>query len=329
MKVWKYGELKDKVLMDLDLQDELQVQPDELVGYCNEAIDEAEAEILTLHEDYFLKDEVFPFTAGQSEYDLPSDCYGAKIRGFMYNDGSRVYPISRFRNLRKFEKITDAQTFGSAEDYRYFLKNPSPRSGFKIVLVPPARATESNATLWYIRNAQRIPLIGEYAITQEVVAADVNVANNTIAVDADIYVTGDRVKFTTDGTLPAGLTAGTVYYVIRASETTIKLATTAANATNGVAVDITDTGSGTHYLWAAATEAIQDELPVDIPEFANFVMQYMKVRCLEKEGSDPRFDSAVTILQQQRKMMVDTLTQMVPDDDTEIEGDFSHYDEMS
>src|SRR3990167_2888774 len=48
------------------------------------------------------------------------------------------------------------------------------------------------------------------------------------------------------GALPAGLSATTTYFYIRSSATTGKVATTKANVEAGTAVDITDTGSGTH-----------------------------------------------------------------------------------
>jgi len=45
--------------------------------------------------------------------------------------------------------------------------------------------------------------------------------------------------------MPAPLVAGTTYYIINISGTTFKLATTAALATAGTAIDITTTGTGT------------------------------------------------------------------------------------
>lgn len=63
---------------------------------------------------------------------------------------------------------------------------------------------------------------------------------------------GDKVVLTTTTTLPAGLATGTVYYVIEATTNTFKLSTISiSNYTTGVgqipnAVDITDTGTGTH-----------------------------------------------------------------------------------
>ncbi len=58
-----------------------------------------------------------------------------------------------------------------------------------------------------------------------------------------------RVQFTTSGVLPTGLSAATDYYVIKLTDTTIKVATSYANAVAGTAVGITSgTGSGTNTL---------------------------------------------------------------------------------
>lgn len=54
--------------------------------------------------------------------------------------------------------------------------------------------------------------------------------------------------FTTTGTLPAPLTTATRYFVIKISSTTVKLASTFADADAGNAIDITTTGSGTHTM---------------------------------------------------------------------------------
>ncbi|MBK7380720.1 MAG: hypothetical protein IPJ03_17320 [Ignavibacteriales bacterium] len=51
-----------------------------------------------------------------------------------------------------------------------------------------------------------------------------------------------RVRFTTTTTLPAGLSTGTNYYVIPVSASTFKVSATV----DGAAVNITDTGTGTH-----------------------------------------------------------------------------------
>lgn len=89
-----------------------------------------------------------------------------------------------------------------------------------------------------------------------VAATDVCTATGTI-----LTITGIKVKFTTTGTLPAGLSTGTYYYLIYQSATTFKVASSLANALAGTAIDITDTGSGTH------TVQVQDRmqpLPYDV-----------------------------------------------------------------
>lgn len=62
----------------------------------------------------------------------------------------------------------------------------------------------------------------------------------------------------------------------------------------------------------------------DIPEFANFILQFVKQRCYEKEGH-PNTDKAMADTARQRKLMVDTLTEMVPDADNTILMDFQFY----
>lgn len=62
-------------------------------------------------------------------------------------------------------------------------------------------------------------------------------------------VTGDTVAFGTNGTLPAGITAFTKYYVNVLTSTTFTLHTTLANALAGTSkVDISSSGSGSHII---------------------------------------------------------------------------------
>ena len=74
-----------------------------------------------------------------------------------------------------------------------------------------------------------------------VAATDICTATDTI-----LTLTGTKVQFTTTDTLPAGLSINTDYYLIFQSTTTFKVASSLANALAGIAIDITDTGTGTH-----------------------------------------------------------------------------------
>ena len=72
---------------------------------------------------------------------------------------------------------------------------------------------------------------------------------------------GTAIQLTTTGTLPAGLSTATTYFVIKISSTTFKLAATIADAEAGTPViDITDTGSGIHTITTIE--------PGTIPHFA-------------------------------------------------------------
>jgi hypothetical protein len=74
-------------------------------------------------------------------------------------------------------------------------------------------------------------------------------ANNICTSTAHGLLTGDGPFLASStGTLPGGVTASTPYWVIWLSADTFSLATTPANAQAGTAVDVTDTGSGTHTL---------------------------------------------------------------------------------
>jgi len=77
-----------------------------------------------------------------------------------------------------------------------------------------------------------------------------NVTNGTgnIAITGHGFANGAAVNPSTSGTLPNGLAANTVVYVIRIDANNIKLATTLANALAGTAMTYTDSGTGTNTL---------------------------------------------------------------------------------
>lgn len=70
----------------------------------------------------------------------------------------------------------------------------------------------------------------------------------TLSTVNNLAYNANPVTLTTTGTLPAPLATATTYYAAKQSGTTVKLATTAANAINGTYIDITDAGTGTHTM---------------------------------------------------------------------------------
>ena len=78
-----------------------------------------------------------------------------------------------------------------------------------------------------------------------------------------------------------------------------------------------------------ANKMVDDTSICDLPEIAmQYLYQYIKYRCYEKEGH-PNQDSSKAELMQIEQTMMATLEQQVPDDHTEVEQDLSFYGEMS
>lgn len=80
------------------------------------------------------------------------------------------------------------------------------------------------------------------AETNPGIASTVDVTANTITLTAHDFVVGLKGQASTTGTLPAGLSLATDYFIIVVDANTIKLATSLANAVAGTAIDITDQG---------------------------------------------------------------------------------------
>ena len=72
-----------------------------------------------------------------------------------------------------------------------------------------------------------------------------------------------------------------------------------------------------------------DYVDKDIPESLNFIYAFVKGKCKQKEAGGEMPPDALREIEQQRKLLVETLTTMVPDDDNKVEMDTSFYDEMS
>lgn len=96
------------------------------------------------------------------------------------------------------------------------------------------------------------------------------------------------VLFTT-GTLPTGLTAGTVYYVVNASGLTCNLATTYG----GSAINTGGTQSGTHYLSQRALPLASLANASDVPTIHNFMLVSDTTRFVLVFGVNPIGQSTI------------------------------------
>lgn len=159
MKYWTWAEIRSKIGAECDLEDEDFVRSAEILGYCNEAIDEAEAEIHSLYEDYFLKYKDISIASGDELFSIPThipDIYADKIRGIIFtlSGGTTTYRVNRIKDWKKFEQkgLSDTQT--TTDLYQYFLINQTVGNP-QIMLVPKAHEA-GTLKVWYLRNANRL-----------------------------------------------------------------------------------------------------------------------------------------------------------------------------
>jgi hypothetical protein len=156
MNIKTYGELKDRVAQDLDIEDEEFVQTAELRGVANDALREAQQEINDLQEDYYKTSTAWTFVNGQAEYEYPADIYELKIREITYVNGEKRYPIKRYRDPDKAMKRREAEAENISEArYRWDHQN-SAADGPQMVLVPPAYESGALAQIDYIRDVVEI-----------------------------------------------------------------------------------------------------------------------------------------------------------------------------
>lgn len=107
-------------------------------------------------------------------------------------------------------------------------------------------------------------VIADYAVldTATIPTADVNITTNVITETAHNFVTGQRVVYNNGGgSSITGLTSGTTYYVIKVTDNTFKVATTAANAFAGTAIDISGTGNNAQTFVPTFTVTLLEQTP--------------------------------------------------------------------
>lgn len=87
-------------------------------------------------------------------------------------------------------------------------------------------------------------------------SANVNVTTNAITIANSLLTTGQKVRFTTTGTLPTGVVVATDYWTIRDNDG-IKFATSIYNSNYGINIDLTGAGSGNSTIVIQYVDAIR------------------------------------------------------------------------
>ena len=100
--------------------------------------------------------------------------------------------------------------------------------------------------------------ISTYTLTFDGSSASVvSTSNNTITQNDHRFITGQRVTYTNgSGTDIGGLTDGTVYFIIKNDQNTIKLAANASDATNNIAISLTSVGTGIDHTLNVAFDSV-------------------------------------------------------------------------
>ena len=86
------------------------------------------------------------------------------------------------------------------------------------------------------------------------VTSSVDLVDNEVTIPSHGANTGLKVRLTTSVTLPTGLATATDYFIIAIDANTVQFASSLQNALDGVEIDITGYGTGTHTL------DVEDEL---------------------------------------------------------------------
>jgi len=156
-KTW--AELKAKLRRDLDLEGDDEgefIDDGDLISFANEAIDDAQAEVHTLYQDYFLKRGSATLVSDQDEYALPTDIYAFKIRRIVYNSGSKVYRVHRMNDWKKFEMYSIERINNTNTLYYYFIVNEAPGEPRILTTPIPKENTTDALVVWYLRRANYI-----------------------------------------------------------------------------------------------------------------------------------------------------------------------------
>lgn len=152
----KWSDLKAIIQREYDIEDENFITPQELMNFVNEAIDEAESEILNLNQGKYLETLAeIDLVKDQSTYTLPSGIFATKVIKLLYKDESsgQGYEIEPVKDL--LDTISDRTGCGYKFRIDYIASGAN--KGYCIKLYPtPDQNLVGGLKLYYQRNASKI-----------------------------------------------------------------------------------------------------------------------------------------------------------------------------
>lgn len=297
LKTWSF--IKTFVQRKLDLQEESFITPAELLDYAEEALRFCEAVIhkLNIEDQYFTAVQPIRLVEGKSEYDLPSNIYAHKIQRLIYNNGTRIFDIPRMRQEKRFETGLLLDQNPPGESYAYMLINQDPRATTQIRLFPKARETSTQVTP-----------------TGDLTSGSATISNvsSFTSVATGYFISG------------ASIPSGTRIESYDSDASTITMTQAAVATATTETLTVTEPRMLCWYTRSTVIPTATTDY-IDFPEFWGFIAQHMIVSCLKKELGNPRLESEMMRLKEMEQQVVDTLSNMVPDQDDTVEQDLSHY----
>lgn len=147
-----------KIELDLDLEEEEFIQPNEMTGYINDAITIVEAHMNTLgmKDRYYYKRTTLNLVQGTADYALPSDIYEHKIREVVYSNGPTIYRINPMDKDSTEEDIELTNLYQTTDYYQYRIRSDSSASTV-FQLIPASRETATGVVkIGYFRDLGRV-----------------------------------------------------------------------------------------------------------------------------------------------------------------------------
>jgi hypothetical protein len=155
---------------------------------------------------------------------------------FLYNATNKEQELYTTGQYTNYMKTGDRVSFRSIRKV-----HPSLANGSTMYVKGSTTGSQESYTLTTNTNLSSIQFG-----SVKVLSTDVDVSLNQLTSAAHIFYTGEEVAY--GGSTGTSLGIPSIVYAIKTGANTFKVATSFENATDGVAIDITTAGSGTHYF---------------------------------------------------------------------------------
>lgn len=153
-------------------------------------------------------------------------------------------------------RVHPLETLERQRDHNFTLR------GYQSDLVSPAGLQAGDVVrfkVWDSGDVDTAPTLDIDSVALPSATFTADAGTDTLTSNAHGLSNGQRVKLTTSGSLPGGVTTSGRYYVVGATTNTFQLSLTSG----GAAIDLTSVGSGTHTWTRVFSNVSIDDLGVN------------------------------------------------------------------